>query len=1735
MIAGQIVIQMMADLARLKTDMDEAKNVVGAAVQGMTNSVEFLKGVFKGFVGAISAGAFVHWIKGAIDAGEALKDLASQTGATVESLSALKEVGRFTGTSIETIAQAMNKLGKTLAVSNEESKGAGDAIKALGLDYETFRKQTSDQQLITLAKAFDNFADGSGKSAVAMTLLGREGAKLLPFLKDLAAQGELNATVTAEQAEQADRFNDMLSASQARTDALARSIATSVLPDLINFLDLTRELGEAISRYLKDGTSDASEQFDALGLALQTVGTVLETLIVLASDVAFVFKGIGREIGGISAQAVAFFSGNFREAGSIHRMMEEDANAARAALDKFQASVVGATAKVMQARDALKNHSITTAEAANETNRLRGRLNDVGKAQVDFKARTDEAKNAMKSLEKATQDYLSTLDKKLEISTLELIKGEKLSEAELALLDLRKRLEDGTIALSAAQIDAVKQVIKWTDENKKASEEVDKQVKLTEDLAKANAKLSQEEFKTTQELEKSVVELRKQNDEVGMSEAELARRAAQLDRNAAGDLELRAAIQGGNEELENQARLLRERAALTEKSGLVKEAQRVAEEWKHTADIIHNYLEDALMRAFESGHKFFSTLWNEIKNAFKTTIFKLSANLILGGLGSLVGGPLGQVISGSGGSTLGTAGNIASIANLLNFTGGAGFKGLSTLAGLFGAGTTAGAATGTLAIGNAVGAVGGDALGAFIAANNSWAGVATGAATAATQAAGAAETVAAGLSAVGGEGALLAGGQTAALGTSSLSGALAAIPAWGWAALAAAAVATLFSKTSTPHVGGYAMASAATGQVTDITAQQGGRQNAALQEVVASFASSASGLIKQTAATFGEEWKGAVRAVFESDSTDPSWGLFHVLDEFGQKIAGLDALGTLDKDPSKGFEQFVNQAADAMRHSLIALDLPHWADDILGQVKDGAGMQALQDVLKTIVEIEQGIVSFQDSMKPLGGWFTRIGSLSSDAVYALSTMAGGIGNLTGSVSKYVQNFYSESKRSEMQYASLAATLEKVGLAVPPTKDAFVQLVEAQDLNTEAGRQAFTVLMSVADAFIELKNAGEQAADTLNEAMIRNLRKFQSPEQQRATDFGQVARNLGKVGIDVEASTLMKMTKDQILAFVNAFISVGSNSLEAKVAVLDAAGALYDLLNVAKDGKPAFQGMSEELSNAIRTVLPKFQDAAEQTWQAYADVAENLRNSAGINVSIDQLIGLSKEDIYAFASAFVQLSNVSDTAKVAVVNAAGALADLGDAADAKLRSVTSGVDSVIADFITNKDQLANYWVTRIQSILSDAGIDSSVEGIMQSTRQDIVSLFNAVGVDGKQAVLDAIPAWNKLQEVINGTTNAINNYRKGQLAQDIEDARLNTMTSTDRISYLKGQETGLFAQIRSGDDPVAAAQKLQTIMLRRIKEEGDLRTAQHQKEKEALQNQISALEKMKDLAQELKQFTGELAFSDLSPFNAARQAGSAKELFTSTLTAAQGGDTFAMGNLTSNARSYLSEAAGAYGLNSPQYTAIFNEVMAALKNFQGKNVDPQIQALKDQLATLDSIDETSTDILNALLSIDAALGGRLSVETGASGGTDKTIGLPINQGDKGAASTSIKEGTTAVDTVRQVSDLTPLMPDYTDSFSDLSDGLIHILDSNNYTNEILMSSGPMFLSMSDHLGQIVMRVDLIAERLGALEGVKTNTNAIASIDQAGAQATVAKLDQILDQMKTSASEAKLESRRPATVS
>ena len=133
---------------------------------------------------------------------------------------------------------------------------------------------------------------------------------------------------------------------------------------------------------------------------------------------------------------------------------------------------------------------------------------------------------------------------------------------------------------------------------------------------------------------------------------------------------------------------------------------------------------------------------------------------------------------------------------------------------------------------------------------------------------------------------------------------------------------------------------------------------------------------------------------------------------------------------------------------------------------------------------------------------------------------------------------------------------------------------------------------------------------------------------------------------------------------------------------------------------------------------------------------------------------------------------------------------------------------------------------------------------------------------------------------------------------------------------------------------------------------------------------SVIDKLKQFSDGIRQFRDGLVLSANSPFTPAQKLADAASQFENTIGKAMKGDTTAQGNVTNIAQSYL-DAARTMFASGDAYTGVFEKVQAELAKVQDfadagvSDTQKQLDAMNDQLTSLNTLNGTATDILNSL--------------------------------------------------------------------------------------------------------------------------------------------------------------------------
>jgi lambda family phage tail tape measure protein len=223
----------------LKTMEGAAKGVTGA-MRGMTGAAAGLSGAMGALTPLLSAAGLVGLAKGALDAGDRMYDLSKQTGVSVESLAKFKKAAATSGTDIDSVAKAMGKLSKNMLDAATGSKQAAAPFKALGISVTDSKGQlkTADAVLLQIADRFKAMGNDPAKPGLAMKLLGRAGAEMIPLL-DMGGQAidKLSVKMTTAFAEKADAYKDKLAMLSGKVGALGADLLIMLLPALDKITD----------------------------------------------------------------------------------------------------------------------------------------------------------------------------------------------------------------------------------------------------------------------------------------------------------------------------------------------------------------------------------------------------------------------------------------------------------------------------------------------------------------------------------------------------------------------------------------------------------------------------------------------------------------------------------------------------------------------------------------------------------------------------------------------------------------------------------------------------------------------------------------------------------------------------------------------------------------------------------------------------------------------------------------------------------------------------------------------------------------------------------------------------------------------------------------------------------------------------------------------------------------------------------------------------------------------------------------------------------------------------------------------------------------------------------------------------------------------------------------------------------------------------------------------------------
>jgi hypothetical protein len=424
--ADQIQVQISAEIAQLISGLNDSAAAVKASADEMKGSFEDLKASSEKSSDAIvenlqsikeQADSTVEGIKhlietlgimegikftfefvmGGADIAEKLDLLSKSTGLTTTELSRLKFVAEESGMSIDEVGMAVNRM--NLRMQEMARTGSGPAmagLKDLHIDQIAFAAADASQKFQMLGDAIQRFGNTSRVLGDIGEVIGRNGARMVPFLEAIK-EGEkesdqLGATLAGPVIAAADQFADATKNLGSQWDALKVTVAAALAGPLTGVVAVMEAAVKQMIVWGNNGdlqrwaleAGDAIADFAVATLkTLSTLATALQQYIDKWNDMLAPIRAVTDVLNSLSgAGAPTFASGGIGGKGGSLGDTEESASrkflgpttstdvaAAAAASTGIAADLMAAAQVVTDAKDkahaaAAKAMADAAAEAA---------------------------------------------------------------------------------------------------------------------------------------------------------------------------------------------------------------------------------------------------------------------------------------------------------------------------------------------------------------------------------------------------------------------------------------------------------------------------------------------------------------------------------------------------------------------------------------------------------------------------------------------------------------------------------------------------------------------------------------------------------------------------------------------------------------------------------------------------------------------------------------------------------------------------------------------------------------------------------------------------------------------------------------------------------------------------------------------------------------------------------------------------------------------------------------------------------------------------------------------------------------------------------------------------------------------------------------------------------------------------------------------------------------------------
>jgi hypothetical protein len=239
---------------------------IDGSLGGLGQAARAITPAMLGFVGSLSVAGVVAGFKSLVDGIDDIADRAQGLGITATALADMQVAATQAGVGGEELDAALTRLNVRMVDSAKGGKESAAIFKAMGIAVKDSagNLRSTEEVLRDVSNRFASYRDGAEKSALAVELFGRAGAKLIAYLNggadSLRTYSGLTEETVRETARMAAEFDKLAANAEKAKNAIAGALvpAVNALFDLLD--DQTQNAPDLVLKRLQTRLADLQKQ-----------------------------------------------------------------------------------------------------------------------------------------------------------------------------------------------------------------------------------------------------------------------------------------------------------------------------------------------------------------------------------------------------------------------------------------------------------------------------------------------------------------------------------------------------------------------------------------------------------------------------------------------------------------------------------------------------------------------------------------------------------------------------------------------------------------------------------------------------------------------------------------------------------------------------------------------------------------------------------------------------------------------------------------------------------------------------------------------------------------------------------------------------------------------------------------------------------------------------------------------------------------------------------------------------------------------------------------------------------------------------------------------------------------------------------------------------------------------------------------------------------------------------------